>query len=161
MNATAPARPPGLDSKWTASLIKWMSKLNVVLYRRTGGRLGSKWRVGSAFPRGLPVCLLTTTGRKSGEPRISPLLFLEDGDRIVLVASQGGLPKHPMWYLNLRANPQVTVQVKSRVRPMTARVADPGERARLWPRLVDMYADFDNYQALTDRTIPVVVCTPR
>ena len=161
MNATAPARPRGLDSKWTASFIKWMSKLNVVLYRRTGGRLGSKWRVGSAFPRGLPVCLLTTTGRKSGEPRISPLLFLEDGDRIILVASQGGLPKHPMWYLNLRANPQVTVQVKSRVRPMTAQVADPGERARLWPRLIDMYADFDNYQAWTDRTIPVVVCTPR
>ncbi|MGW4335323.1 nitroreductase family deazaflavin-dependent oxidoreductase [Rhodococcus koreensis] len=161
MNATAPARPPGLDSKWTASFIKWMSKFNVVLYRRTGGRLGGKWRVGSAFPRGLPVCLLTTTGRKSGEPRISPLLFLEDGNRIVLVASQGGLPKHPMWYLNLRANPQVTVQVKSRVRPMTAQVADPAERARLWPRLVDMYADFDNYQAWTDRTIPVVVCTPR
>ncbi|EID73219.1 hypothetical protein WSS_A34110 [Rhodococcus opacus M213] len=161
MNAPAAARPPGLDSKWTVSFIKWMSKINVVLYRRTGGRLGSKWRVGSAFPRGLPVCLLTTTGRKSGEPRISPLLFLEDGDRIILVASQGGLPKHPMWYLNLRANPEVTVQVKSRVRPMTAHVADPEERARLWPRLVDMYPDFDNYQAWTDRTIPVVVCDPR
>ncbi|ANS25697.1 hypothetical protein R1CP_04800 [Rhodococcus opacus] len=161
MNAPAAARPPGLDSKWTVSFIKWMSKINVVLYRRTGGRLGSKWRVGSAFPRGLPVCLLTTTGRKSGEPRISPLLFLEDGDRIILVASQGGLPKHPMWYLNLRANSEVTVQVKSRVRPMTAHVADPEERARLWPRLVDMYPDFDNYQAWTDRTIPVVVCDPR
>ena len=161
MNAPAAARPPGLDSKWTVSFIKWMSKINVVLYRRTGGRLGSKWRVGSAFPRGLPVCLLTTTGRKSGEPRISPLLFLEDGDRIILVASQGGLPKHPMWYLNLRANPEVTVQVKSRVRPMSAHVADPEERARLWPRLVDMYPDFDNYQAWTDRTIPVVVCNPR
>ncbi|WAM17560.1 nitroreductase family deazaflavin-dependent oxidoreductase [Rhodococcus sp. JS3073] len=161
MNAPAAARPPGLDSKWTVSFIKWMSKVNVVLYRRTGGRLGSKWRVGSAFPRGLPVCLLTTTGRKSGEPRISPLLFLEDGDRIILVASQGGLPKHPMWYLNLRANPEVTVQVKSRVRPMTAHVAHPEERARLWPRLVDMYPDFENYQAWTDRTIPVVVCTPR
>lgn len=161
MNAPAAARPPGLDSKWTVSFIKWMSKINVLLYRRTGGRLGSKWRVGSAFPRGLPVCLLTTTGRKSGEPRISPLLFLEDGDRIILVASQGGLPKHPMWYLNLRANPEVTVQVKSRVRPMSAHVADPEERARLWPRLVDMYPDFDNYQAWTDRTIPVVVCNPR
>ncbi|TQC45657.1 nitroreductase family deazaflavin-dependent oxidoreductase [Rhodococcus sp. WS4] len=161
MNAPTAARPPGLDSKWTVSVIKWMSRINVVLYRRTGGRLGSKWRVGSAFPRGLPVCLLTTTGRKTGEPRISPLLFLEDGDCIVLVASQGGLPKHPMWYLNLRANPEVTVQVKSRVRPMTAHVADPEERARLWPRLVDMYADFDNYQAWTDRTIPVVVCSPR
>ncbi|MDV7356741.1 nitroreductase family deazaflavin-dependent oxidoreductase [Rhodococcus oxybenzonivorans] len=159
--ARAPARPRGLDSKWTVSIIKWMSKINVVLYQRTGGRLGSTWRVGSAFPRGLPVCLLTTTGRKSGEPRVNPLLFLEDGEHIVLVASQGGLPKHPMWYLNLRSDPAVTVQVKSRVLPMTARVATAEERAQLWPRLVDMYPDFDNYQAWTERTIPVVICTPR
>ncbi|WP_169846661.1 nitroreductase family deazaflavin-dependent oxidoreductase [Rhodococcus marinonascens] len=138
-----------------------MSAFNVALYRRTGGRLGSTWRVGSAFPRGLAVCLLTTTGRKSGEPRISPLLFLADGDQIILVASQGGLPKNPMWYLNLRADSEVTVQVKSRVRPMTARVAAPDERARLWPRLVEMYAEFDSYQSWTDRTIPVVICSPR
>lgn len=151
-------RPSGLDSKYTVDIIKWMSRINVKLYRATGGRLGGKWRVGSAFPWGIPVCLLTTTGRKSGEPRVSPLLFLEDGDRIVLVASQGGLPKNPMWYLNIRANPEVTVQIRSRVRKMRARVATDEERTELWPRLVELYADFDNYQSWTDRQIPVVVC---
>ncbi|BCN42503.1 nitroreductase [Prescottella equi] len=151
-------RPSGLDSKYTVDIIKWMSKTNVKLYRATGGRLGGKWRVGSAFPWGIPVCLLTTTGRKSGQPRVSPLLFLEDGDRVILVASQGGLPKNPMWYLNIRANPEVTIQIKSRIRTMRARVATDQERAELWPRLVDMYADFDNYQSWTDRQIPVVIC---
>ncbi|PTR28955.1 deazaflavin-dependent oxidoreductase (nitroreductase family) [Rhodococcus sp. OK519] len=151
-------RPSGLDSKYTVGIIKWMSKFNVKLYRATGGRLGGKWRVGSAFPWGIPVCLLTTIGRKSGQPRISPLLFLEDGDRVILVASQGGLPKNPMWYLNIRANPEVTVQIKSSVRTMQARVASDEERAELWPRLVAMYADFDNYQSWTDRQIPVVIC---
>lgn len=151
-------RPSGLDSKYTVDIIKWMSKTNVKLYRATGGRLGGKWRVGSAFPWGIPVCLLTTTGRKSGQPRVSPLLFLEDGDRVILVASQGGLPKNPMWYLNIRANPEVTIQIKSRIRTMRARVANDEERAELWPRLVDMYADFDNYQSWTDRQIPVVIC---
>ncbi|AVP67140.1 nitroreductase family deazaflavin-dependent oxidoreductase [Rhodococcus hoagii] len=151
-------RPSGLDSKYTVDIIKWMSKTNVKLYRATGGRLGGKWRVGSAFPWGIPVCLLTTTGRKSGQPRVSPLLFLEDGDRVILVASQGGLPKNPMWYLNIRANPEVTIQIKSRIRTMRARVATDEERAELWPRLVDMYADFDNYQSWTDRQIPVVIC---
>ncbi|WP_137723234.1 nitroreductase family deazaflavin-dependent oxidoreductase [Prescottella subtropica] len=151
-------RPSGLDSKYTARIIKWMSRINVTLYRATGGRLGGKWRVGSAFPWGIPVCLLTTTGRKSGQPRTSPLLFLEDGDRIVLVASQGGLPKNPLWYLNIRANPDVTVQIGSRIRTMRARVAADDERAALWPRLVELYADFDTYQSWTDRTIPVVVC---
>ena len=151
-------RPSGLDSKYTVDIIKWMSKTNVKLYRATGGSLGGKWRVGSAFPWGIPVCLLTTTGRKSGQPRVSPLLFLEDGDRVILVASQGGLPKNPMWYLNIRANPEVTIQIKSRIRTMRARVATDEERAELWPRLVDMYADFDNYQSWTDRQIPVVIC---
>jgi len=151
-------RPSGLDSKYTVDIIKWMSKTNVKLYRATGGRLGGKWRVGSAFPWGIPVCLLTTTGRKSGQPRVSPLLFLEDGDRVVLVASQGGLPKNPMWYLNIRTNPDVTIQIKSRIRKMRARVATDEERAELWPRLVAMYADFDNYQSWTDRQIPVVIC---
>lgn len=151
-------RPSGLDSKYTVDIIKWMSRINVKLYRATGGRLGGKWRVGSAFPWGIPVCLLTTTGRKSGRPRISPLLFLEDGDRVVLVASQGGLPKNPMWYLNIRANPDVTIQIESRIRKMRARVATDEERAELWPRLVDLYADFDNYQSWTDRQIPVVIC---
>lgn len=153
-------RPAHLDSPATVRIIKAMSRINVALYRRTGGLLGSKWRVGSAFPWGLPVCLLTTTGRKSGQPRTTPLLFLEDGDNVVLVASQGGLPKHPLWYLNLKADPRVTVQIKRKVRYMSARTATDDERSELWPRLTAMYPDFDNYQAWTDRTIPVVICLP-
>lgn len=152
------AAPKGLDSKWTVPVIKWMSRANVAAYKATGGRIGGKWRVGSAFPWGIPVCLLTTTGRKTGQPRTVPLLFLEDGERVVLVASQGGLPQHPLWFRNIRADPRVTVQVRSRVRQMTARVATPEERSHYWPRLVAMYADFDNYQSWTDRVIPVVVC---
>ncbi|MDM7486800.1 nitroreductase family deazaflavin-dependent oxidoreductase [Rhodococcus sp. GXMU-t2271] len=152
------AAPKGLDSKWTVPIIKWMSRANVAAYQATGGRIGGKWRVGSAFPWGIPVCLVTTTGRKTGQPRTVPLLFLEDGERVVLVASQGGLPQHPLWFRNIRADPRVTVQVRSRVRQMTARVATPEERSHYWPRLVAMYADFDNYQSWTDRVIPVVVC---
>ncbi|UYP20904.1 nitroreductase family deazaflavin-dependent oxidoreductase [Rhodococcus sp. Z13] len=135
-----------------------MSRFNVAAYKATNGRIGGKWRVGSAFPWGIPVCLLTTTGRKTGRPRTAPLLFLEDGDKVVLVASQGGLPKHPLWFRNLQANPEVTVQIRSRVRTMRARVATDEERAVYWPRLTAMYPDFDNYQSWTDRVIPVVVC---
>lgn len=156
-NRTRPA-PKGLDSPLTTTIIKYMSRINVRLYRATGGRLGGKWRVGSAFPWGLPVCLLTTTGRKTGQPRVSPLLFLEDKGRVILVASQGGLPKNPAWLANIRANPDVTVQMKSDVRHLRARIADPDERAELWPKLVDLYADFDRYQSWTEREIPVVIC---
>ena len=150
--------PKGLNSKATIPIIKWMSRVNVAAYRATGGRIGGKWRVGSAFPRGIPVCLVTTIGRKTGQPRTTPLLFLEDGDKVLLVASQGGLPKNPMWFRNIQANPEVTVQIKSRVRKMRARVATDTERAEYWPRLVAMYPDFDNYQSWTDRQIPVVIC---
>ncbi|MGF7122689.1 nitroreductase family deazaflavin-dependent oxidoreductase [Rhodococcus sp. TAF43] len=151
-------RPPLLDTQFTRSLVKWMSKTNVVVYRVTGGRIGGKWRIGSAAKHGLPICLLTTTGRKTGEPRVTPLVFLEDDDRIVLVASQGGQPMNPMWYLNLKADPKVTIQIRSQVRNLVARVADDDERAQLWPKLLAMYPEFDDYQAWTDRQIPVVVC---
>ena len=86
-------RPEGLDKPYVGKIIKTMSKVQVLFYRWTGGLLGSKWRVGSAFPWGIPVLLLTTIGRKSGQPRIVPLLFIADGDNVVVVASQGGLPK--------------------------------------------------------------------
>lgn len=160
MGAVTTPRPPQLDHPLVPKLIKAMSKANVWLYRRTNGRLGGKWRVGSAFPRGLPVCLLTTTGRKSGLPRTSPLLFLRDGDRFILVASQGGLPTHPQWYRNVGTNPEVTVQIGATVRRMRARVAEPEERDALWPRLVAHYRDFADYQSWTDRVIPVVICEP-
>ena len=99
-------------------------------------------------------------GRKSGEPRVSPLYFLRDGDRVVVAASRGGSAKNPMWYLNLKANPKVQVQIKKEVLDLTARDATDEERARYWPQLVDMYPSYDDYQSWTDRTIPIVVCDP-
>ena len=153
-------RPEGLDKPYVGKIIKTMSKVNVVAYRWTGGLLGSKWRAGSAFPRGIPVLLLTTIGRKSGEPRTAPLVFIEDGVNVIVVGSQGGLPKDPLWYKNLKANPECRVQIKRRKMKMKARTASPDERERLWPKLVAHYPDFVSYEAWTDRLIPVVICEP-
>ena len=151
-------RPKGLDKPIATTIIKRMSTANTWLYRKTGGRLGKTWRVGSALRHGVPICLVTTTGAKSGQPRTVPLVYLRDGDHVVLVASQGGLPKNPMWYGNIVKNPKVEIQVGRKKQAMLARTADTDERAALWPRLVDMYADFANYQSWTDRQIPVVIC---
>lgn len=151
---------PRLSKPWVVGVIRVMSRVNTWVYQRTGGRVGGTWRVGSALRTPVPVCLLTTTGRKSGEPRTVPLLHLPEGDRVLLVASQGGLPSHPQWYRNILADPRVTVQVGRRTREMTAREATPTERAELWPRLVARYADFADYQANTSRVIPVVICEP-
>ena len=151
---------PRLDKPWVVGGVKVMSRVNTWLYQRPGGRVGGNWRVGSALRAPVPVCLLTTTGRKSGEPRTVPLLHLPEGDRVLLVASQGGLPRHPQWYRNILADPHVTVQVGRRRRAMTAREATATERAELWPRLVERYEDFASYQANTSRVIPVVICEP-
>ena len=153
-------RPDGLDKPYVGSIIKTMSKVNVAMYKWTGGILGSTWRVGSAFPWGVPVCLLTTTGAKSGLPRVAPLLFIEDGDNVIVVASQGGLPSNPQWYRNLKKDPNVELQVKRTTTKRRARVANPEERARLWPILVDHYNDFASYATWTDREIPVVILEP-
>ena len=153
-------RPKGLDKPIATKIIKGMSTANTWIYRKTNGRLGKTWRVGSALRHGVPICLVTTTGSKSGQLRTVPLVYLRDGDRVVLVASQGGLPNNPMWYGNLVKDPKVEVQVGRQRRAMVAHTADADERAALWPRLVDMYADFANYQSWTDREIPVVVCEP-
>lgn len=155
------SRPRQLDSPVVASVIKVGSRLNAKLYRATGGRVGGTWRVGAGFRHPAPVCLLTTTGRKSGEPRTAPLVYLRKGDTFVVVASQGGLPKNPAWYLNLVADPDVTIQIGHDTYPLRARTASDAERAALWPQLVDLYADFDTYAAWADRTIPVVICEPR
>ena len=154
------AKPKGLDSDLTRQIIKVMATANVWVYRRTGGRLGAKWRIGAGFRKPPPICLLEHRGRKTGKLRTTPLVFLEDGQRIVVVASQAGRPEHPMWYLNLLEDPDVTVQIGRSRRPMRARVADPAERAALWPRLLDLYADYDSYQSWTDRVIPVIVLDP-
>jgi deazaflavin-dependent oxidoreductase (nitroreductase family) len=155
-------RPDGLDSPLTARIIKYGAKAQVALFRLTNGRVGSKWRVGAGFKNPVPTLLLEHVGRKSGTRYTTPLLYLEDGRDLVVVASQGGLPRNPQWFANLVANPDTSVHLrKERARPVRARVAEPGERAALWPRLVDLYADFAKYEAWTDREIPVVVLEPR
>jgi F420H(2)-dependent quinone reductase len=150
-------RPKGLDKPWVPKIIRAFSKLNVWIYKRSGGRLGGTWRVGSGARRPVPVCLLTTTGRKTGAPRTAPLLFLRDAERVIVVASQGGMPKNPQWYLNLSANPDVTLQIGTDVRAMRARTANASERAHYWPRLVELYSDYADYQRWTEREIPVVI----
>lgn len=155
-------KPQGLDSPLTAKVIKYMAKAQVKVFRLTNGRVGSKWRIGAGFRKPVPTLLLDHVGRKSGKPFTTPLLYLEDGPDLVIVASQGGLPKNPQWYPNLVAHPETTVHVpKQGVRPVRARTAEPAERAELWPRLVELYADFAKYARWTDREIPVVVLEPR
>jgi F420H(2)-dependent quinone reductase len=157
---TTKPKPKGLEGPAAIRIIKVMSRVNIRLYRLTGGRIGKKWRIGAGFKKPVPICLLTTTGRKSGEPRTVPLCYLQDGPNIVLVASQGGLPTNPQWYGNVRANPAVEIEIGKRRTAYRARKATASERAELWPKLVDMYADYASYQSWTDREIPVVVCEP-
>jgi deazaflavin-dependent oxidoreductase (nitroreductase family) len=153
-------KPKGLDRPGTVRVIKAMSALNTKLYRASGGRIGGKWRMGAGFRKPVPICLLTTTGRKSGQQRTVPLCYLQDGADIVLVASQGGLPTNPQWYYNLRTNPDVAIEIRKQRRAYRARTATSDERTRLWPKLVEMYADYDSYQSWTEREIPVVICEP-
>lgn len=131
------------------------------VYRKTGGRIGGKWRVGAGFRKPVPTLLLDHVGRKSGTSFTVPLLYVRDGADLVVVASQGGRPEHPQWYRNLVANPDTHVQVGAERSAVRAAVADAGERDRLWPKLVDAYADFDTYQSWAEREIPVIVLTPR
>jgi deazaflavin-dependent oxidoreductase (nitroreductase family) len=151
-------KPQGLDKPIATRIIKLMSRVNTRVYRLTGGRVGKNWRIGAGFKKPAPICLLTTTGRKSGEPRTVPLCYLQDGSDIVLVASKGGLPTNPQWYGNLRANPEVEIEIGKQRATYRARTATKAERTRLWPQLIDLYADFDSYQSWTDREIPVVIC---
>lgn len=154
--------PKGLTSPLAARGIKLMARAQVAVFKATDGRIGSTWRVGAGFSKPVPTLLLEHRGRRSGTPFTTPLLYLEDGADLVVVASQGGLPKHPQWYFNLRSTPETVVHLKRRPRvPVRARVADAEERAPLWPRLVELYADFAKYERWTDREIPVVILSPR
>ena len=130
-----------------------VTRVHVALYRLTGGRLGSR-------VAGMPVLLLTTRGSRTGKERTTPLGFLEDGDRLVLVASYGGDPRHPGWYHNLRAEPEVKVTRGRLTQTRVARTAGPEEKAELWPRIVAAYPGYDKYQEKTTRDIPVVILTP-
>jgi deazaflavin-dependent oxidoreductase (nitroreductase family) len=131
--------------------------LHTALYRASGGRLGH------TIP-GVPgkMLLLYHVGAKSGTKRTSPLLYIEDGEDVVIVASKGGFPKHPAWFHNLKANPDTTVQIGPERRPVHARVATEEERQRLWPVAVRAYRGYEDYQVRSKgREIPLVVLEPR
>ncbi|HEX7094959.1 MAG TPA: nitroreductase family deazaflavin-dependent oxidoreductase [Acidimicrobiales bacterium] len=119
-------------------------------YEETDGEVGHIWS-------GVPCLVLTTTGRKSGQPRKNALIYGTDGDNYVVIASQGGAPTHPNWYLNLVANPNVTVQVKADRFPAVARTAEGAERERLWQLMTGIWPNYDEYATRTTRVIPVVV----
>ena len=154
-------RPAQLDSPVVAKGMKYGARAQVWLYRRTNGRVGGTWRIMAGFRKPVPVLLLDHVGRKSGVKYTTPLLYLADGPDLVVVASQGGMAKNPQWFHNLRAAPDTQVQVGAELRLVRARVVSPAERAVLWPRLVELYADFETYQTWTEREIPVVVLEPR
>jgi deazaflavin-dependent oxidoreductase (nitroreductase family) len=120
-------------------------------YRETDGEVGHIWK------RGAKILLLTTKGRKTGEPRTAPLIYEEAGDRYVIIASKGGAPEHPGWYRNLAKEPEVELQVKGEVFPARARTASGDEREQLWKLAAQQWPAYDEYKTRTDREIPVVV----
>ena len=136
-------------------LINPAIQAHTVVYRLSRGLVGS-W-----IPGVPPLLLLDHVGAKSGTKRTTPLAYMRDGEDLVIVASKGGSPRHPAWFHNLRANPETTIQVRTQRMGATAHVATPEERARLWPRVVDMYGGFDGYQRRTQREIPLVILQPR
>jgi deazaflavin-dependent oxidoreductase (nitroreductase family) len=129
-------------------------KLNVPVYRLTGGRVGGK--VGDA-----PICLLTTTGRKSGEARTAPVVYLADGERVILIDTNAGNERLPAWSLNLKAKPEAEVETGRKRRQVSARVAEGEERAELWRKHIDQFAGFDFYLTKLERTPSVWVLEPR
>lgn len=157
---TPKKKPEGLDKPFVRTIIKYMSRANTAIYRATGGRVGKTWRIGAGMKSKPPICLLTTIGRKSGQARTVPLVYLADGEDVVVVASQGGRPENPMWFGNIVANTAVDIEIGRTKRAYKAHAADATERAALWPRLVALYADFESYQSWTEREIPVVICSP-
>jgi len=127
---------------------------HVRAYRASGGEHGYHWR-------GTTILLLTTEGRRSGESRTTPLIHRTDGERWVVVASKGGTPENPSWYENLKANPDATIQVKGDVLKVRASTVEGEERARLWSLMAEVWPAYDEYQAKTEREIPVVVLSLR
>jgi deazaflavin-dependent oxidoreductase (nitroreductase family) len=141
------------DRAWP--ITRNVMKLHTFAYRATGGRIGHR------LPGLVQMLLLDHVGAKSRKKRTIPLLYTRDGDDVVIVASKGGYPKHPAWYHNLRANPDTTIQVGSERRRVHARVAEPAERARLWPKVVDTYGGYADYQRRTEREIPLIILERR
>jgi deazaflavin-dependent oxidoreductase (nitroreductase family) len=142
------------DKTWP--LTRRLMAGHTALYKATGGRIG---HTAPGFPS---MLLLEHVGARSGTRRTAPLLYITDGDDLVIVASKGGFPKHPAWFHNLKAHPDTTVQVGREKRAVRARVATEEERARLWPKAVDSYRGYRAYQERSKgRTIPLVILERR
>jgi proline iminopeptidase len=135
----------------TTDATKLHGQEHVDAYLETDGEVGHDWR------RGAPTLILTTVGRKSGEQRQNALIYGMAGDHPMVVASRGGTPQHPAWYLNLREHPDVQVQIRGDRFSARARDATPEERPDLWRQMAEIWPDYDNYQRRTDREIPIVI----
>jgi deazaflavin-dependent oxidoreductase (nitroreductase family) len=141
------------DRSWP--VLRQLMGGHALVYRLTNGLVGHR------FPGAPPMLLLNHIGAKSGAERTTPLVYVDDPPNVVLVASKGGHPRHPAWYHNLRAHPDVTVQIGARRRDVHARVATAEERERLWPMALATYSGYDGYQQRTEREIPLVILEPR
>jgi F420H(2)-dependent quinone reductase len=137
-----------------ATGLRWIGKFNVPIYRLSGGRVGG--RISKA-----PVLLLTTTGRKSGQKRTAPVVYLADGENVVVIGSNAGHNRTPAWSLNLKADPEAEVEIGRERRQVRARMAEGEERAELWRKHNEQYSGFDEYEARTDRDIALFVLEPR
>ncbi len=141
------------------SQIPWIAE-HIKLYE-TDPEKARLWDSSSlGGPGVLPTLLLTTTGRRSGEPRALPLIYGEAGESYVVIASKGGMPNHPLWFRNLEAAPQCELQIGAKQVNASARVAEGDERERIWAKMVEIYPPYTDYQKSTERTIPVVVLDP-
>ena len=141
------------ESNYTQPDLLLLGEDHIRAYRETGGEVGYIWN-------GVPTLLLTSTGRRTGQNRTSALIFARDADDYLVVASMGGAPSHPMWYLNVQANPEATIQVKAETLAVVAHTASAAEKPRLWKIVADVWPNYDVYQSRTDRDIPVVVLSP-
>ncbi len=141
------------ESNYTQPDLMLLGEDHIRAYQETGGEVGYIWN-------GVPTLLLTATGRRTGQKRTSALIFGRDADDYLVVASMGGAPNHPMWYLNLQANPEATIQVQAETLAVVARTASAAEKPRLWKIVTDVWPNYDVYQSRTDRDIPVVVLSP-
>ena len=142
------------EFKQLRRFIRPFSALNSLVYKLSGGRLMGSFQ-------GRPIMLVTMKGAKSGRPRTIPLMYVPYGDGVILVGSQGGAPTSPVWVRNVQQNPEVVVEYRGKKTALRARQVDEAEKARLWPICVQHYREYADYQARTDRSIPVFVCEPR
>jgi F420H(2)-dependent quinone reductase len=150
-------KPKQLNAPFVKAGMKYSSRALAWAYRKTGGKIGGDWRVGAGAKKPVATLLLEHRGRKSGKLLASPLVYIKDGDDVIIVASMGGRDENPQWYHNLIADPDVHIEMARDRRAVRAVLASPEEKKDLWPKLVDAYADFDAYQSWTDRDIPVFI----